>query len=914
MLDLLHTGLLKFQKNQGGAINLAHWFTTSFVLNLLSSAGRGATSLHALRFDHSISRVVLSSTLGKLHALTMPIFSKNHAWKPITHSHHPTHDTRIYSSSHIGCASGYPNVPRVDDSLSFCFHPDSRLSSRVITYEFEDDEEDLRLELWSPNSTRRPFFPGRRRAGPLLYPPTPFCDGHLGPFDPTRSPQYFDPASPHFAFILRSDDGTFPVEAEECVPIWAVWESAPRPRKDGRIQPAYWKSLSERASQLRKRADTLTHKTECREWQGFIEAYPIHPEARDLDSLSNDLLFEDAVALVAHIQRQVAYLAAWVRMGDALLEFSPNMGNSVAEAVCPRANDILMGLWVNGMSEHMISWMAAAGVPIFVVHEIQGTADSPARDESSIFVTIPLEGSDLATSVVLDKWNGLLNDSPGMSVDGPWDTGVDVAAATPRDKLLRWRSFSRATKLNFPGEDWSSTHMQPLSPASSRERKDRQRAEPDYIKPPPVQSAPESGIWNNFVESTNDGGQLVFYFVGKNNKQEYEDAPFVYYDRTKKRVLHCDGRLVIPSGLAHDSTIFGFPCPDASFFTNRRLETKMPGSSWLYPDKDPLSRDIGRIPSPPSTERMAPIQVPTPAQTIQVEHSTSPASIHEDTGTPAAQLPDPAPCPSTSTTQSSANDPGLQWVHPSRLPLLQTTTSIVPLSHTSEPPPGRRYHGTDGPQSVCQVSRKRKSNAEHQHRPGPIPSRIPGQPPLRNIDTSTPYVLAAGIGHHSMADFRGWMARSVPMLQVTVIRKIHSVVGTAVFMIKFREREEAASFLNKYHMKIIGPDRLALSFARHSDYMAIPRTFLLAEWNIGRDPCLDPVGSTPTPTPPSLLSRLEVPLEDRMVDEAVPEDQEDLRPPMTPTWPEVEEGKKRTRRGGARRRFAQALLGTPSGK
>lgn len=238
--------------------------------------------------------------------------------------------------------------------MHFCFRPGSKISSRIVTFELDEDEDDLRIELWSPNSNRRPFFAGRRRAGPFLYPPNPFCDGHLGPFDPTRSPQYFDPAAPHFAFILRSDEGTFPVEAEECVPLWATWESAPRPHKDGRVQPAYWKALSGRVSQLRKKADSLTRKAECREWNGFIEAYPVRPEAHELASLPDHMLFEDAVALVAPIQRQVAYLAAWVRMGDALMEFSPRKGNSVEDDICPRAKDVLMGIWANGMPKHMV--------------------------------------------------------------------------------------------------------------------------------------------------------------------------------------------------------------------------------------------------------------------------------------------------------------------------------------------------------------------------------------------------------------------------------------------------------------------------------------------------------------------------------------------------------------------------------
>lgn len=776
------------------------------------------------------------------------------------------------------------------------------MSSRIVSYESEYDEDGLRIELWSPNSTRHPFYPGRRRAGPFPYSPNPFCDGHLGPFDPTRSPQYFDPASPHFAFILRSGDGTFPVEAEECVPLWAVWESAPRPHRDGRVQPEYWTALSERASLLRKQADTLTHQAECREWQGFIEAYPIHPEIRDFDPLPDHLTFEDAIGLVVPIQRQVAYLAAWVRMGEALLEFSPRIGNSVEEAVCPRANDIFMGTWVNGMPEYMVSWMAAAGVPIFIAHEVQGLIDSPVRDKSSLFVNIPLGGTELATALVLDRWNGLLNDSPGMSVVGSWDTGVDFPAATPKDQLLRWRSYSGATKSNFPGEHWSLPAVQ-ASALSSHDS----AARIVYVTPPPIQSAAAKGVWVNFVESTDDDGRLVFYLVGKGNKGVYEDASHTYYDRVKKRVLHCVGKLIIPPTVVHDANIFGFPCPDTFFYTDGYFKTKVAGSSWLYPDRDPLQRDIGRIAQPPDPERLTSIQSTDPVpmtreNTPEVEGSMYAVGIQvsQTIDSPAASttsLPitsEPPQPPSATTFSVYTDDP---------------PTSPIPSPTPTNPVVPRTQSVVD---TFTRTSRKRKFRAEHQTRVTTVPSRIPGQLPLRNVDTSTPYILAAGIGHHSLADFRGWLARSVPMLRITVVRKIYSTVGTAVFVIKFREREEAASFIDKYHMRIIEHDRLALSFVRHGDYLATPRTFILDEWNIGRDPSLDPNGSIATQPTPSLLSRLQVPLEHRLSDVQSTEDMDS--PAVIPTWPEVEEQRKRTRRGGGRRRFAQALLGTPSGR
>lgn len=120
-----------------------------------------------------------------------------------SHVRHPDgRDTRIYDKLHIGCGTGYEYKPVWDDSLDFYFATGSMKTARVIIFEGDEDTTESKLLLWSPNSLKRfPYFPGRRVPGGLKTPPHPFCDGHLGPFDYSRSPQYFDGEYPFLPFV-----------------------------------------------------------------------------------------------------------------------------------------------------------------------------------------------------------------------------------------------------------------------------------------------------------------------------------------------------------------------------------------------------------------------------------------------------------------------------------------------------------------------------------------------------------------------------------------------------------------------------------------------------------------------------------------------------------------------------------------
>lgn len=627
--------------------------------------------------------------------------------------HPDRRDTRIYHNIHIDCGLGYEHTPVWDDSLDFCFPVNSLKTARVVLIKrFEDDDNDLELLLWSPNSrTRFPFFPGRRSPGNLYTPPHPFCDGHLGPFDSTRSPQYFDVSRPFLPFVRRCENGSFPDDEEECVPAWAVWESSKeRGSEKGYVLRAYWNALKDRLHQLRREGMKLVKDPSCRFWRGFVESYPTHPLDSDLERERESCYFQDFVCWLAALQRDLRWLAAWVRMGRALVSrrFNPNL--QLTQAALEKGQDDLLGVWANGIPESMAAWFADSGVPLFIVHEIQGHKDRPDNYKSLKKVDHPLKGSDLVDAPVLEKWLSL---SDGKLVAGYWKTGVDSAAAMTTDKLSRWRSSPKASPFNFPGDSWNAdssalppTH-DPIPNASFVELPDAvmewkglsmgSAHGATYLIPPPVRDKPK-GKWEHFVEDRTDDGVSAFYLVGRKNQGVCSDMNFLFYDRALRRILHCEGPLPIPKVVVHDTFIYGFPCPKVHFFQDNTLSKKLIASFWLYPTMDVSTADIGRSAPIPSLERVsrllpqnndpqrptqawsedpAPVTVPIPPweQETPAAKANAVAAISPPLAIPSALFVSPVAAVSSSSEQDDT-----------------TATATVPLSTTpmgvvAEPPP-----------------------------------------------------------------------------------------------------------------------------------------------------------------------------------------------------------------------------------
>jgi len=101
---------------------------------------------------------------------------------------------RIFDVSRLKSFAGYTDGPILQDRLDYFIPPFHVISSRLVAF-------GKRLfELWSPNSTQTPFYPGVQdpnfKAGLEIPPSQRRCDGHIGRFDPTISPQHYNPNYP----------------------------------------------------------------------------------------------------------------------------------------------------------------------------------------------------------------------------------------------------------------------------------------------------------------------------------------------------------------------------------------------------------------------------------------------------------------------------------------------------------------------------------------------------------------------------------------------------------------------------------------------------------------------------------------------------------------------------------------------
>jgi len=124
---------------------------------------------------------------------------------------------RVFTTERLKSFAGYLAAPSIYDAMHF-FLPSFRLkSSRVVKI------DDRQWELWSPNSERSMFYPGRRSKELDLEDPAGKglmrCDGHLGRFDPTVSPQHFDPEQPWLGFVRREGNDAHP-EYTSLIDVW----------------------------------------------------------------------------------------------------------------------------------------------------------------------------------------------------------------------------------------------------------------------------------------------------------------------------------------------------------------------------------------------------------------------------------------------------------------------------------------------------------------------------------------------------------------------------------------------------------------------------------------------------------------------------------------------------------------------
>ncbi|KAK7467423.1 hypothetical protein VKT23_004477 [Stygiomarasmius scandens] len=528
------------------------------------------------------------------------------------------HDTRSFRRNRLGILAGWKEMPEVYRVLDFTLPQKCPYKGRVV--EFKEDRLDdwadnpTRVELYSRNSAQIPFFPGKQMYSstiPLLL----RIDGSKGKFDPTMNPLYFDPDHPYYPFIRRSDNCSLNPTFPEEVPPFLVWRSTRFPEQEsGSIQSEYLRILRERIFLLQRRVPTISLSEGAHSWPGFLSSQPSKPTSIPWNG---NFLFDDFVDKLSELQQWTKKLAAWVHMGELLMESYLNPSSSVTEGSLQPADDSFIGVWINGMEESQVAWLASVGrIPLFVSHKIEGSKDSPEANKA-LGTNNPFGFTDWLDNTVLQEWDRLTSSQRCNVVsDCSSDFSSQLYWPSVESAIRNWNSSSLANDFNYPGQD-----LRKLPSEEVIEGQDRFGPKPwtsrelapervNWITPPEVQNVKQEGKWEDFEEITDlETSRQVLRRIGKKAKKGLDDELCLYYDRIRKRRLHLEEKLRIPPGICHDIGVFGLPGPCLPYFTDHNLKFRTSASDWVYLQEKPNANDPNRRASTPPLSSLPLIEI-----------------------------------------------------------------------------------------------------------------------------------------------------------------------------------------------------------------------------------------------------------------------------------------------------------------
>ncbi|KAJ3753226.1 hypothetical protein EV360DRAFT_87977 [Lentinula raphanica] len=740
-------------------------------------------------------------------------------------------DTRTFARKRLGIFAGYDISPVVDDRLSFVFPEGCRKSARIVSYDDQEEEmfgPGLRIELWSPNSFKYPFFPGIRPTDTSPHTPYHRIDGHFGRFDPSRNPQYFDILRPYLPFICRSDKGIMASQEVECVPLYAVWESSAYPSQDkGYVQELYWKELVKRAKHLRSRMREIREKGHRYSFPGFLEAQPSTSSVERDPRLPGRISFEEMVTFMSDVQFELKAMAAWVRMAEALDRLNWNSDSPYRLASCAtRVEDSLVGIWVNGMSETMVSWFLLASVPVYVCHTIKGIQDWPDASPYSIWVKNGMDSCELRSSAVVEVWQSLYKkEEVSDSECGVVRAGEVIGQP---DKLESWRSSSRATKTNFPGEAWGSLTEAPTEIEDDIFLPPRPETAPPipgyepYFQPPPVQAANLKMRIRHYIEDFDDNFERCFKYTSQ--EDIYSSFIYTYVDRTNHRYLHTDSRLYLEPGVVHPVDVYGLPGPRMKFYEDFECQVRTNSPYWVYETEIPSPSDVGRVAPIPSVERLHP------------SSEISDGKVDELNG---------------SHLEVSAEHEGLE--NPD---ILINSESPDILEVKGESANSKREHLPDEETTMVECTVLSTDN------PSMVDSVIPGEDRVCIWDMS-PFVMITGIGQVEITEFREWLQSKAPSLKLMAVARAleqkyiqgNLVRRRKVLYVKFWDRSHAASFWYAFQDAELMEKDMRIHGMTMKEFKALKKKDLVDYWDVELAGKLNP-----------LVNRIKEPLIDRLSD------------------------------------------------
>ncbi|KAJ7766533.1 hypothetical protein DFH07DRAFT_955272 [Mycena maculata] len=462
--------------------------------------------------------------------------------------------------------------------MSFKLRQLPRITSRIVRM------GDRTFDLWSPNSTQLPFFPGFRRANfDVLMPVNPAerCyDGHRGRMDCLHVPQCFRAGAVHWPFLHRPSLVTpSDPSAAAFQPLTIHWHNDPPYSRTGKLDASFTRRLSAMACDLNTRMEAL--QCSFRPGSTTWALRPTFASGRNICMLDNVRYWDEVVDLGVAVQRGLREREAWVAWHGEATHLEPLLLHHLREMQMPLADESFVGLWVNGLEELAVLKYMASAVPCFVVHEYRHQERVREGTTYSSF----LEGTEIESL--------LSDDNPYQRVAR--EAGrLDSIARGRRCSIVQgqrlWHldSFQHAPSVvDPPNRDLSSSSRSYAAPPLEYQEVDPDRV--PWIVPPPVAKA-KPGKWDRFELDELDGNR-AFLYRGKGKQVE---SRLTFFDRVNRRCLHL-GSYQALEGVV-EPKVFGMPVPPFPFYhpgLGIKLIPKR-ASQWMYETPEPRPEDVGR--------------------------------------------------------------------------------------------------------------------------------------------------------------------------------------------------------------------------------------------------------------------------------------------------------------------------------
>lgn len=516
-------------------------------------------------------------------------------------------DSRRYVIKRRSSTFGYHDTPAVNDAMSFTLPPFPNMYSRIVSFGSKT------WELWSPNSALEAFYPGVRDPGFEVKmereEKNRRFDGHLGRFDYTKWPQYYDSRRPWIGFIRRDRASSSRVEH---IPLYLAWESLPPSNGSydlGRLDTAFLLQLTTRNIELE--ATMSSYAEVANVVPAYWEDRPLQPTENDVKELQGVLHFAAAVDSVAAVQRGLKLKSAWVKAMKAVLKARKGAVYTGWLPQIPLASQEFVGVWINGAKEEEATWLLNHKVPCFIIHEIPTSELYRFKEEYKYPDFVVKTDAEF----LLKERNGfehLAFKTFTSGNDTPDQGGIPRVSLVLRaedrgrsDPLMQgWLGSQHAALeetpevIMKPVTDLRSSLVVPIiasvgrSSSTAPEPETRRLAADrvEWLVPPPVMAVSE-GKWTMWEEWVADHEDMFFRRVFA-RPQGCEE---LYYDRKERRQIYVVERMTIPPGVVSDINVYGVPAPTARFVdvTDNKITKEYVASHWLYKIHRPAKGTTG---------------------------------------------------------------------------------------------------------------------------------------------------------------------------------------------------------------------------------------------------------------------------------------------------------------------------------